>query len=312
MQRQDMQARRRMLLLPCAAAMGALRADCAEGSANKRVPDLSRYRLTFAAEFDDPQRSLWVRDGGPFTTRFEQWGGLRTLPATGEQQLYVDPAFVPAVAGTDPHGRADAPDGSGAPPLGVNPFRQSDDRLLISAIPVPEPLRYRVDRPYLSGLISTEWSFTQTYGYFEIRARLPAGRGLWSAFWMVSNTSAEHLEIDVFEALGHDTSTLYHSTSMPPRNRQDRGVHIRNRIPGFDYSAGLHSYGLEWTPESLVYYVDGRSFAEADGRPLRDAPPMYLIACLAVGGRWPGAPDAATHFPATLEIDYIRAYQLRR
>lgn len=266
--------------------------------------DLTGYRRTFEANFRDPRQKLFIRDGGPFTTRYEQWGGLRTLPATSEMELFVDPYFIPAVTGTDKAGHADAPDGSGSP-LGYNPFEISDGALHISAIPVPAPIKQRVDRAYLSGLLSTEWSFKQRYGYFEMRAQLPPGKGLWSAFWMVSDTAKEHIEIDVLEAVG-EGNRIYHSVHLsPPRGT---GTHLA-RFPGFDYALDMHSYGVSWTEDDIIFFVDRVESARIDGRPLRGAPPMYLLANLAIGGTWPGTPPPTTHFPAVMTIDYIHAYQ---
>jgi hypothetical protein len=270
----------------------------------RQRPNLAGYRETFAAEFDDPKLPLSIHDGGLFTTRYEQWGGLRTLPGTQEQELFVDKAFVPAPGGTDKTGHADAPTGTG-PPLGYDPFTIRDGCLNITAVPVTPAQHNRVDRAYLSGLISTEWSFTQRFGYFEIRAQLPPGRGLWPAFWMVSKTSAEHLEIDVFEAVGQ-SDRVYHSVHMGARGP---GFHVAStHRPGFDYSDGMHTYGALWTERELVFFIDEKESARTDATRLRDAPPMYLIACMAIGGAWPGMPTAETHFPATMRIDYIRAY----
>lgn len=295
--------RRRALWLGAAGLTAAALAR--QGRTQPARPfDLSGYRQTFAAEFDDPAAPLTVARGGPFTTRFEQWGGLRTLTGTGEQELYVDAAFVPAPGGTDKEGHADAPDAQGKP-LGYDPFAVRNGCLEISAIPVPAELRGRVDRAYLSGLISTEWSFTQRFGYFEMRAQLPPGRGLWPAFWMVSKTAAEHIEIDAFEAIG-EPGRIYHSIHMSKALQPL--LHVASAAPRGE-TDGMHTYGVSWTADAVVFYVDGVEHARADGAPLRDAPPMYLLANLAVGGNWPGAPPAATHFPAVMRIDYIRAYQ---
>ena len=138
--------RRKIVLLGSA----GLVAD-ALGAAVRSQPqrcDLTGYRQTFAAEFNDPRLPLSVHDGGPFTTRYEQWGGLRTLPGNKEQELYVDKTFVPASAGTDKMGHADAAVGVGKP-LGYDPFAIRDGCLDITAVPVPVALRDRV-RPPLS------------------------------------------------------------------------------------------------------------------------------------------------------------------
>lgn len=271
-------------------------------------PDLSDYVRTFSAEFDDPSAPLTVPKGGPFTTRFENWGGLRTLPATGEEQLYVDPAFVPSPAGTDKEGHADAPSGTALPSLGYNPFRIEDGCLvIIAAAAAALKLNGRVDRPYLSGLVSTEWSFAQRYGYFEMRAAVPARRGLWPAFWMVGKTSEEHTEIDVLESRGSETARVYQSIHVS--SQRGKTVHEPTHYPGFD-SNGMHTYGVDWSAEAIVFYIDGYETLRVDGAVLRDAPPMYMIAGMAVGGPWVGTPGAGD-LPATMRIDYIRAYQRR-
>ncbi len=274
--------------------------------ANVTGPDLTGYRLSFTSHFDDPAKPLFVRDGGPFITRYERWGGLRTLPNNKELELYVDPQFVPAAQGTDARGAADAAAHSGGTPLGYNPFALRAGALEITAVPTPPALRSRVDRPYLSGMISTESRFAQRFGYFEMRAQLPAGKGLWPAFWMVAATDAEHIEIDIMEALGRDTHDIYQSVHMTPA----RGKTMTQRItmPQAPYSDGAHTYGLHWTERDLAFYVDGYETLRLAGGAFRDAPPMYLIANLAVGGSWGGNPDEGTYFPAVMRIDYIRAY----
>jgi beta-glucanase (GH16 family) len=295
--------RRDLLLLGCLPALPAL------ADTRARQLDLSSYELSFSSAFGNARHPLLRVDGGPFSTRYEEWGGLRTLPGNKEQELYVDPGFVPARGGTDTLGRADAPPGSQIKPLGVNPFSFSDGALEITAIPTPAALQELVDRPYLSGMLSTDRFFAQRYGYFEMRARLPGGRGLWPAFWLVSKTQQEHIEIDIMEAIGGDTVHVYQSTHLKPS--RGKGIHVRVGPEGFDYTAAAHSYGLEWTPDALVFYIDGLETIRTDGTPFRDAPPMYMIANLAVGGDWAGTPDSNTRFPAIMRIDHLRAYRIK-
>jgi hypothetical protein len=295
--------RRDLVLLGCIAALPA------KAESRRRLLDLSNYRLTFLASFENTETPLLRRDGGPFSTRFEQWGGLRTLPGNKEEELYVDADFVPALRGTDELGRADALPGTGARPLGVNPFMLSDGALSINAIRTPPALRTLVDREYLSGMLCTDQTFSQRYGYFEMRARLPGGRGLWPAFWLVAKTQREHLEIDVMEAVGWDIAHIYQSTHL--RASRGQGIHVRVGPEGFDYTAVPHSYGVEWTPEVLAFYIDGRESARVDARSISDSAPMYMIVNLAVGGDWAGTPDQNTQFPAAMRIEHIRAYQTK-
>jgi len=292
--------RRRSLVL-----LGCLPVFSAFGEERKRRLDLSAYEVTFTTDFHHADKPLLRVDGGPFTTRFEEWGGLRTLPGNKEQELYVDPGFVPAKDGTDAQGRADARPGAGKP-LGVNPFSIRNGVLEITAAPTPPAMQHLVDRPFLSGMLSTDRTFAQRYGYFEMRARLPGGRGMWPAFWMVAKTHEEHIEIDVMEAVGWDTTHVYQSTHL--KASRGKGMHLAVAAEEFDYTRGFYSYGVEWTPDELVFYIDGHETARTDGAPFRDAPAMYMIANLAVGGDWAGTPDAETEFPAVMSIEHIRAY----
>lgn len=157
---------------------------------------------------------------------------------------------------------------------------------------------------YTSGLISSHASFSQEFGRFEMRARLPRGQGLWPAFWLLPARHAWPPEIDVFEALGDEPETVY----LTAHWRID-GAH-RERMTSFtgpDFSANYHIFAVEWTRHDLVWFVDGVKRYEVRGRSPRG--PMYLLANLAVGGAWPGAPDASTPFPAVFAIDYIRVYE---
>lgn len=162
---------------------------------------------------------------------------------------------------------------------------------------------------YNSGLISTHNSFAPEFGRFEIRAKLPRGKGLWPAFWLLPNQQDQEgnyqwpPEVDVFEALGHDTDTV-HMTAHWLQNGQHR--QDGDEYTGPDFSRDFHTFAVEWTASSITWFVDGARQHEVSQSPRG---PMYLLANLAVGGEWPGAPDASTPFPAIFDIDYIRAYE---
>lgn len=156
--------------------------------------------------------------------------------------------------------------------------------------------------PYTSGLISSHNKFSFTYGFVEGRFRVPKGKGLWPAFWLMTHQG--RVEVDILELLGHQPNKLYmvlHNFADGEHRRQYR----THRGP--NYSQGWHTFGLLWQPNLLVWYVDGQERF----RVTRDVPsePMYLIANLAVGGDWPGMPDKTTRFPAALEVDYIRLWE---
>lgn len=170
-------------------------------------------------------------------------------------------------------------------------------------------LRIRADqrsmegKNYTSGLIETRFSHMQAYGYFEMRAKMPKGKGLWPAFWMLPDKDWPP-EIDVMEYLGHRPNTIYMSNHW-----SDSESWHQSETAGYsgpDFSADFHTYAVEWNPGEIIWYVDGvERHRTSTGVPDR---PMFVIANLAVGGKWPGNPDSSTPFPSYLEIDYIRLY----
>ena len=159
---------------------------------------------------------------------------------------------------------------------------------------------------YVSGLIDTYKSFSQLYGYFEVRAQLPAGQGLWPAFWLLPADDVNTSELDAFEVLGNDPSSLYatvHGTTG------GQSASLSEKLAVADTSAGFHTYGVDWEPDTVTFYMDGVEIA-SEPTPASMDKPMYVLLNLAVGGAgsWPGAPDGTTPAAAQFNIDYVRAY----
>jgi beta-glucanase (GH16 family) len=181
----------------------------------------------------------------------------------------------------------------------------------------PDGKKYK----YTSGMITTgkdKWDtttpakFSYQYGYMEMRAKVPHGQGLWSAFWSLpwvkSDPGYWPPEIDVVEILGHNTAKAYMTYHW-------RGSATGHQVSGAkwtgpDLSQNFHTYGVWWKPSAIRWFIDGRevraAYMDNGNIPSR---PQYLLANLAVGGSWPGAPDATTPFPSDLEIDYVRVWQ---
>jgi beta-glucanase (GH16 family) len=159
---------------------------------------------------------------------------------------------------------------------------------------------------YRSGVLCSV--LEQKYGYFEARLRVPAGQGLWPAFWLLGKVGASGVnEIDIHEILGQQPSTVYMTvhwgTDYGAGHQADGTSWI-----GPDFAADFHTFGLEWTPDTIVWTIDGierQRHAGPTGVPQVE---MYVILNLAIGGSWPGAPDATTAFPASYDVDYVRAY----
>ena len=175
---------------------------------------------------------------------------------------------------------------------------------------------------FTSARIKTQGKFAVTYGRIEARLRPPRGRGLWPAFWMLGESIAKAGwpacgEIDVMELLGHDPARV-HGTLHGPGYSGDKGLTASTiHAAGTALSDGYHVYAVEWSPDRIEWSLDGVTYASrtadrlpSGGRWVFDAP-MFLLLNLAVGGNWPGPPDAATSFPQTFLIDYVRVYSDR-
>jgi beta-glucanase (GH16 family) len=169
---------------------------------------------------------------------------------------------------------------------------------------------------YTSGIVTTgrydrerqsATRFATTYGFFEIRAKIPSGRGLWPAFWLLPTTHRSKPEIDVMEVIGHRPNYLemhLHWQDGWGRSRSE-GHSIRTD----DLSRGWHRYGLLWSPDVIVWYLDGREVWRFTNQSVIPHEPMYVLLNLAVGGNWPGPPDSRTRFPAEFQIDYLRVWR---
>ncbi len=159
-------------------------------------------------------------------------------------------------------------------------------------------------RSYTSGMMTTYGKFSQEYGRFEIRCRIPKGKGMWPAFWLLPDPLAWPPEIDILEILGHEPAKVYMTHHF--RKNGKRASH-GGSWSGPDFSAGFHNYAVEWSPEKIVWFIDGvERYRSQDSIPHGK---MYILINLAVGGDWPGAPDEKTQFPAALEVDYVRVYE---
>jgi len=254
----------------------------------------SRYRETFADEFDDPDLSRFSEEGRTPTENAPAWRSRyrhsRKDFINEEKQIYVDPAYA----------------GTGEKALGINPFSINSSILTITAQQTPATARKSLyDQAYTSGCITTERSFAQQYGYFEIRARLPLGKGLWPAFWLMPQRDAWPPEIDIFEGSGSRPGKVNFAV-RDPGDKKGAGSDWLDVSRGLD---GWQTFACEWTAERISFMVNGTRHWQVSGHGVHE--PMYLLANLALGSHesgWIPDPDASTPLPARLEIDYIRAF----
>ena len=176
-------------------------------------------------------------------------------------------------------------------------------------------------REYTSARLRTKLRADWKYCRVEVRAQLPAGRGLWPAIWMLPTAAqygdwAASGEIDIMEMVGHEPNTVHgtlHYGSKWPKNTHTGQPFVLEKGT---FSGGFHIFALEWEPGAIRWSVDGKLYqtqtkwhSEGGPYPAPFDQAFYLIINLSVGGQWSGPPDGKTVFPQRLLVDYVRVYQ---
>jgi beta-glucanase (GH16 family) len=198
-------------------------------------------------------------------------------------------------------------------------LRQEGGNLVIEARREPYTGTDGITRDYTSARIESRGKFDQLYGRFEARMKLPAGKGMWPAFWMLGNNVKSQGwprcgEIDVMENIG-DPVRIY-GTLHGPGYSGSHGIKGQADLPrGGTVNRDFHVYAVEWSPGKISFSVDGAVYATHTKQDLPEGTawvydhPFFLLLNLAVGGFWPGNPDASTPFPQQMLVDYVRVYQ---
>lgn len=174
-------------------------------------------------------------------------------------------------------------------------------------------------RNFTSARLLTKGKAAWTYGRIEARIRIPKGRGIWPAFWMLgANIDSVGWpncgEIDILENIGSLPSTLY-GTLHGPGYSGANGVSGNTVLAGAALGDDFHIYAIEWEENRIRWFLDGQPFFTLTPANLPNGSswvfnqPQFLILNVAVGGNWPGSPDASTSFPQRMTVDYVRVYQ---
>ena len=178
----------------------------------------------------------------------------------------------------------------------------------------------QITRNFTSARLLTRNKFAQTNGRFEARIKIPFGQGIWPAFWMLGNninTAGWPTcgEIDVMENIGKEPS-IVHGTFHGPGYSGAKSVSAAFTLAnGKKFSDDFHAFAVEWETNVMRFYVDGLLYKT---RTPADLPagtswvfdhPFFILLNVAVGGGFPGNPDATTVFPQTMQVDYVRVYQ---
>jgi len=201
----------------------------------------------------------------------------------------------------------------------TNNARIEDGKLVIEA------RQENYDRRNItSARLLTKGKWSGTYGRIEASIKIPRGQGMWPAFWMLgTNITSVNWpacgEIDIMENIGREPGTV-HGTVHGPQSggdyNGDIGVGGPVKLPGgAAFADDFHLYAVEWTTNRIDWLLDGNKYFEVTPANLpKDAKwvfnqPQFLLLNLAVGGGWPGNPDATTTFPQRMIVKYVRVYE---
>ena len=172
---------------------------------------------------------------------------------------------------------------------------------------------------YTSARLVTKGKKSFKYGKIEARIKLPFGQGIWPAFWMLGNNIdlvswPACGETDIMEMIGGGSNdkTIY-GTAHWSNNGTHASYGGRKTLVTSDiFADDFHIFGIEWTETYIKWLLDGNQYHAIDITPSELSElhnEMFIILNVAVGGNWPGSPDATTQFPQQMEVDYIRVFQ---
>jgi len=252
------------------------------------VVDLSTYRLVFDEQFNEGKinRDRWKTS--------LPWGPNDVI--NNEKQHFVN------TFGT-------------SNPVDYDPFVFTDETIRITGIDTPaDQLANANNQPFLSGVLTTSDYFEMTYGYVEMRAKLAAGEGMLSTFYLFNQDYYKNKpEIDIVEYLGARPDKAYQTYHYYDSNRARENKGEKHSSPTMEtvtdqnMSDDFHTYGVLWEPELIIWYIDGVEVRRVEGVRVSDEP-MNIVTQLVMGSEWIGDPDPSA-VPAVLEIDYIKAWQ---
>ncbi|HLY07608.1 MAG TPA: family 16 glycosylhydrolase [Rhizomicrobium sp.] len=249
-------------------------------------------KMTFKAVF--VSLSLWNGTTGQLATDY--WfdpihGNGGTNSDSGEEEWYINSNYAATQS--------------------IKPWTIENKTLLLTLDIAPANIRPLIGGyKFTSGEINTFHDFSQTYGYFEMRAKVPAVDGMWSAFWLRRENSTWPPELDIMEILGRDPTTLHVNCHTRINARHGAGGgNLSETTPVTipDASLAFHDYGVDWEEKTITWYFDRQAVARIP-TPVDMHQPMYIQANLAGGGPWAKDIDMSK-LPASLAIEYIKAYK---
>jgi len=170
---------------------------------------------------------------------------------------------------------------------------------------------------YTSARIKTQDKVEVKFGRIDVRAKLPKGQGIWPAIWMLGENidvagSPWPIcgEIDIMEVVGHRPAELVGTVHYNSEGYKYSSS--STTLTSGDFSDKFHVFSLVWDKNKIIWYLDNKPFKEFTNTNISGYPfnkPFFFILNVAIGGNWPGSPDATTVFPQEMIVDYVRVFQ---
>jgi beta-glucanase (GH16 family) len=195
-----------------------------------------------------------------------------------------------------------------------------DGNLVIRAIKEKYTGENGISPTYTSARIKTQGKFSQAYGKFEARMKIPHGNGLWPAFWLLGDNIDQVQwpncgEIDIMENIGIEPSLIHGSMHGPGYSGNHGLTSALNLAGNRRLHDDFHIYAIEWEPNVVRFYLDSKLYQTFTPDLLPAASkwvfdhPFFILLNVAVGGAWPGPPGRDTSFPQSMLVDYVRVYK---
>jgi beta-glucanase (GH16 family) len=271
---------------------------------SKFVPD--GYTLQFADEFDQASFDVDYDGGENWISGWKAWN-VRALAGNSDDafKMFDAESFNGMTGGIGDYlaleGKYGVRDGY--------LHEVSDGTLKIRAYPTPEKAREHLwGYSHVAGMLSSELSHAQQYGYFEVRARFNSfSKGMHFTFWTLAKEPKWPPEIDIIDVIYKEPLQF---NSSHGGKAADYGPQIKDGYvnwydpPDGDFF-GWHVWSMEWTEDDIRIFIDGHQVYH---EPNFVDEPMYFLASWEIGGNWPGDPDDTTVWPGEVEIDYVRIY----
>jgi len=246
----------------------------------------SNYSPTFVDEFDEFELDLEGDGSSAWGDHWFSWN-VRNLDGNADKAWKCYEGYM----------------GGGSAPLGEVLHEVSGDSTLklYGKKTPPDKSANVYGMPFVGGMITTERSFSQQYGYFEVRCTFDLTKGHHWAVWLLSVNNVWPPEIDMMEVVGHQPDMVHMTAHWGPEHESN--FQTFENVSTWEW----HTYGLLWSQSEITWYLDGVQMKTMNNHFLHE--PCYFLISPEIGGSWAGMPDSSTRWPTVCEIDFVKVYE---